>query len=188
MFILGPGPVGRGPAQGPPSARARCAKRGVLSSAGRQAGGGREGRPARRRCWEGGAGQRRGRGAPASSPNAVPARENRPGQPPGTTAAVTEPRVGEPRMVADVPTLGSLGGGGLGATLQQFAWSEALLSLDLLCVPAWLCRCSLDAKHSYPVWPLGSRWLSGLMPGMSYIYLSEALQSFLFAPQSTIPK
>ena len=36
-------------------------------------------------------------------------------------------------------------------------------------MPAWLCRCSLDSQYSSPVWPLGSRWLSGLMPG---IYLS----------------
>ena len=39
------------------------------------------------------------------------------------------------------------------------------MSLDLLCVPAWLCRRLLDSQYSYPVWPLGSRWLSGLMSG-----------------------
>ena len=46
----------------------------------------------------------------------------------------------------------------------RFLWALTADS-DLLCVSAWLCQCLLESPYFYPVRPLGSPWLSGLMPG-----------------------
>ena len=36
--------------------------------------------------------------------------------------------------------------------------------------------------YSFPVWPPGSRWLSGQMPGMSYIYLLSVYEGAALYP------
>ena len=51
-------------------------------------------------------------------------------------------------------------------SLRRALFPESTLPRSLLPALAPVARCSLGAQYSYPVWPLGSRWLSGLMPGM----------------------